>query len=88
VLSDVSSNAQALRVVTRPDINKYVPSHLRKYLHGGSIAYTDILRYLSLGTATAIPPYRVTVETIPPLFAQKVKIVSASIIFTSLQSRD
>ncbi len=74
MLFDVCANVQARRVVTRPDINKYVPSHLRKYLPGGTIAYTDILRYLNLEAGAPLSPYRVIVETIPPLFAHKVKV--------------
>ena len=51
-------------------MDKYVPRSLQHHLAGGKITYTDIIRYDP--KLIASPPFRLPVESIPPVFSNRV----------------
>lgn len=60
---------QVFKLVTKPDINSFVPKRLQKYLPL-SLEYTDIIRYDPQRLRG--PPFVLDVHSIPPVFASKV----------------
>ncbi len=60
---------QVFKLVTKPDINYFVPKRLQKYLPI-SLEYTDIIRYDPQRLRG--PPFVLDVHSIPPVFASKV----------------
>ncbi len=62
---------QVFKLVTKPDMDRFVPKRLQHYLPGGGLEYTDIIRYDP--QLLEKPPFKLVVHSIPPVFQKKVR---------------
>ena len=63
---------QVFKLVTKPDIDRFVPKRLQHYIPGGELTYTDIIRYDP--KLLENPPFKLLVHSIPPIFKNQVSI--------------
>jgi hypothetical protein len=63
---------QVFKLVTKPDIDRFVPKRLQHYIPGGELTYTDIIRYDP--KLLENPPFKLLVHSIPPIFKNKVRM--------------
>ncbi|KAK9830764.1 hypothetical protein WJX74_006040 [Apatococcus lobatus] len=68
----MEGGVEVYKFVTDPDMDKYVPRSLQHHLAGGKITYTDIIRYDPKLIASA--PFKLPVESIPPVFSNRATI--------------
>jgi hypothetical protein len=61
---------QVFKLVTKPDIDRFVPKRLQHYIPGGELTYTDIIRYDP--KLLENPPFKLLVHSIPPIFKNQV----------------
>jgi hypothetical protein len=62
---------EVYKFVTKPDLDKFVPKGLQKYIAKHGLQYTDIITYDPKLIARS--PYRLPVRSIPPKLPEKVR---------------
>ncbi|KAK9830091.1 hypothetical protein WJX72_009745 [[Myrmecia] bisecta] len=64
-----ADGVEVYKLVTSPDLDKFVPKNLQHHLPGGSLKYTDIIEYDPRRIAQS--PFKLKVTSIPPVFASR-----------------
>jgi hypothetical protein len=65
----LDGEVEVYKLVTKPDLDRYVPKRLQKHFKDG-LRYTDIIRYDPAKIASS--PYTLDVSSISPILAERV----------------
>ena len=63
----LDGEVEVYKIVTKPDLDRYVPKRLQKHFKDG-LRYTDIIRYDPAKIASS--PYTLDVTSISPILAE------------------